>query len=96
MAIGRYKKKECPSCKKEHTQRGQFCSKSCSNLGRAPEVYEKVSEWMRGTDKGQEITYNNLKIYNPDFEPPLVGGQANASDSFIADGDLWTSDNGDW
>jgi hypothetical protein len=93
MAVGRYKKKECPSCKKEHTQRGEFCSKTCSNLGRPPEVYEKVSEWMRGSEKGQEITYNLTQ--NPDFDPPLVGGISKPQDSFVSGGDLWTSDK-DW
>ena len=28
---GVYKKKECPTCKKEHRKKGNFCSQSCAN-----------------------------------------------------------------
>lgn len=91
---GVYREKECPVCKVKHRRRGEFCSKTCSNKGREPEVYEKVSKWMKESEKGQEITYN---LHNdPDYEPPVAGGynNHNTRSGFIADGDLWTTD--DW
>lgn len=88
---GVYRKKECPNCKKEHRRRGPYCCKSCANLDRPPEIYEKHSEWMKNSEKGQEITYN--LHYDPDYAPPVVGGLTNIrQDRFVdLDGDLWTS-----
>lgn len=93
---GVYKEKTCPACGIKHRKRGEFCSKTCSNKGRSPEVYEKVSEWMKTSDKGQELIYNLNN--DPDYEPPLVGGRndANRPNGFISGGDLWVTDNGDW
>lgn len=93
---GIYKRKTCPACGVEHRKRGEFCSKTCSNKGRSPEVYEKVSEWMKTSDKGQELIYNLNN--DPDYEPPCVGGRndSNRPNGFISGGDLWVTDNGDW
>lgn len=90
MAKGEYKEKVCPQCKKAHRRRGPFCSKSCSNLGRKPEVYQKVSEWMRGSEKGQEITFNLQNT--EDTDPRIMVGQAQESNNFVSGGDLWTVD----
>ena len=93
---GVYREKECPQCGVKHRKRGEFCSKTCSNLGRKPEVYEKVSEWMKHSDKGQEIAYNLNN--DPDLEPPVAGGFAKERPvirGFVSGGDLWTTSD-DW
>lgn len=95
--MGQYREKECPQCGVKHRQRGPYCSKSCSNLARSPKVYEKVSKWMKESDKGQEITY---QLHNdPEQEPPVAGGYSNPNvprNGFVEGGDLWITDNGDW
>lgn len=92
--MGQYKEKTCPQCNKVHRQRGPYCSKSCSNLARHPAVYEKVSRWMKESDKGQEISYN-LKHDADKEDPILPPSNARPANSFIEGGDLWTVDN-DW
>lgn len=94
---GVYKEKVCPQCGVTHRKRGEFCSKTCSNLGRKPEVYDKVSQWMKYSDKGQEIAYNLNN--DPDLEPPVAGGFGKVDDGprgTVMGGDLWMTDNGDW
>lgn len=87
---GVYKEKKCPYCGVTHRKRGVYCSKSHANLDRPKEVYEKVSEWMRGTDKGQELQFNLKSMIEDDL--PMVGGVSKARDSFVSGGDLWTTD----
>lgn len=90
MAKGEYKEKLCQHCNKAHRKRGPFCSKTCSNLGRKPEVYEKVSEWMRGSEKGQEITFN---LHNDeDTDPRIMVSQPQETNRFVESGDVWTLD----
>lgn len=90
-----YRKKNCPYCNVEHRKRGEYCSASHAALDRSEEAKKKVSDWMKYSDRGQELT-GNLKNQEID-ELPSVGGITNrSSNSFVSDGDLWTSDNGDW
>lgn len=89
--MGQYREKTCEHCGVKHRKRGPFCSKVCSNKGRSPEVYKKVSEALIG---GEAIYNLNA---DPDKEPPLVGGLSRPlidSNSFVSDGDIWTS--ADW
>lgn len=48
-----YRKKICPNCDKEHRQRGPYCSKSCSNLARAPMSPVTKSRISHGNMIGQ-------------------------------------------
>lgn len=95
-----YRKKNCPYCGIEHRQRGPYCSKSHSNMGRNPEVYEKHSNFMKYTDKGRELTAN-LKNQEIDELPEFSNLTVRPKNSFVADGDLCLADNssgggGDW
>ena len=94
--MGQYKEKVCPTCGVKHRKRGQYCSKSCSNKGRDPQVYEKVSQYMK-SDEGQLSTYR--LNYDEDLEPPVAGGFGKVDErprGTVMGGDLWTSDSGDW
>lgn len=92
---GVYKRKNCPYCNVEHRQRGPYCSKSHANLDRKPEVYEKVSEFMKHTDRGRELTAN-LKNQEIDELPQFSNLVVKPSNSFVSDGDLWVSGDADW
>ena len=89
---GVYREKVCPACGIKHRKRGEYCSKTCSNKDRDPQVYEKVSQFMK-SDRGQELTY---RLHNdPDYDPPVVGGFGKSDDGpkgVIIGGDFWTSD----
>ena len=87
---GVYREKVCPVCQVKHRRRGEFCSKTCSNKGRDPSVYQKVSEWHRGTDRGQEITFNLNNTEETD--PRIIVAQPRDTGSFVSGGDLWTVD----
>ena len=94
--MGQYREKECPTCGEKHRKKGQYCSKTCSNKGRDPQVYEKVSQFMK-SDKGEEIMYN--LNYDDDLAPPVAGGMGKIDErprGTVMGGDLWMSDNGDW
>lgn len=89
---GVYREKECPVCGVKHRKRGEFCSKTCSNKGRDPEVYQKVSQFMR-SERGEEIMYN--LNYDSDYEPPVAGGFGKIDDApsgVIMGGDFWMKD----
>lgn len=93
---GVYKEKVCPQCGVKHRKRGEFCSKTCSNKARDPQVYEKVSQYMK-SDEGQLSTYR--LNYDEDMEPPVAGGMGKIDErpnGFVSGGDLWLTDNGDW
>lgn len=45
---------------------------------------------MLGTDKGQQITLNNLNV--KEDELPMVGGVSQSNNSFVSGGDLWMTD----
>ena len=53
---GVYKKKQCPSCKKEHRQRNQFCSKSCSNTARTGNVSAETREKIAAGNRAYRNT----------------------------------------
>lgn len=94
--MGIYREKECPTCGVKHRKKGRFCSKTCSNKGRDPQVYEKVSQFMK-SEKGVEIMYN--LNYDSEQEPPVAGGFGKIDDGprgFVSSGDLWITDDGDW
>ena len=94
--MGQYREKVCPQCGVKHRKRGEYCSKSCSNKARDPQVYEKVSQFMK-SDKGEEIMYN--LNYGADLEPPVAGGFGKIDErpsGSVMGGDLWITDNGDW
>lgn len=93
---GVYRLKKCPYCGIEHRKRGPYCSKSHAGLDRSPEVYKKVSDFMKYTDKGREVALNNLNNNRLDELPSVGGLSQHLSDSFVSDGDLWVTDNGDW
>lgn len=92
---GIYRRKNCPYCGVEHRNRGPYCSKSHAGLDRSPEIYEKVSDFMKYTEKGQALT---AQLINQGFdELPVVGGRVESRVSgFVSDGDLWLTDSGDW
>lgn len=92
---GVYRKKNCPYCGVEHRKRGPYCSKSHANLDRPEEVKQKISDFMKYTDKGQELT-GNLKNQEIDELPQFSNLTARPNNSFVVDGDLWMSDNTDW
>lgn len=94
--MGQYREKVCPTCGVKHRKRGEYCSKTCSNKGRDPQVYEKVSQFMK-SDKGEEIMYN--LNYDSEYEPPVAGGMGKVDDrprGSVMGGDLWITDSGDW
>lgn len=89
---GVYREKECPTCGVKHRKKGQFCSKTCSNKGRDPSVYQKHSDYMRNTDKGQELTYN---VRADETKDPIMAGGSNITskpDGFVSGGLFWTSE----
>lgn len=92
---GVYRKKNCPYCGVEHRKRGPYCSAEHARADRDPEIYEKVSDFMKHTDKGRELTAN-LKNQEIDELPSVGGLSHNSSSSFVSGGDLWTTDSGDW
>ena len=89
---GVYREKECPTCGVKHRKKGKFCSKSCSNKGRDPEVYQKHSEFMKNSETGKEVYH--AMTYDPKKDPAINAGGSgsNKPDGFVSGGVLWTSD----
>lgn len=89
---GVYREKECPTCGVKHRKKGQYCSKTCSNKGRDPEVYKKHAEYMKNSDKGQESTYQ--LNYDAKKDPAINAGGINRPkpDGFVSGGIFWTTD----
>ena len=102
---GVYVKKICPTCKKEHRKRGQFCSQSCAsiknNTGRElaaetkQKIAQKVSEYFRtpeGIATSNMVTRQNIK--RADINQKIKEGHyiLEPEDYYL---DIWNDDTDD-
>ena len=67
---GVYKEKTCPTCKKVHRKKGQYCCISCSNAARSltDETKTKIGDGLREyytTPEGiASASINNRRVHN--------------------------------
>lgn len=93
-----YREKECPHCGKKHRKRGPYCSRSCGNhrtwTKEQKDVFaEKKRDYLYSTDKG-EVERWQISPAKTDELPSVPDENPMEGNQFVADGDLWTTDDG--
>ena len=88
--------KECPVCGTEHTKRGIYCGKVCSNKGRVvtDEQKAKTSESMKkfmysDSDVAEEARWRINNHKDPDNYEPVVPHNPFDSHYEVSSGDIW-------